>query len=171
MAKAKRKYLGDDVWETLLPDGDTLLEIGCTKEQAAAFNADAEAAGLTVSDLFKMRCLGKYDEIELLTRTREIETMKLGLDSMMQESAVVQEAVEVCRSDPKRRPGLIKALSAAPAHFKSVLERLTAVEDLARKGEFHDVLARVSALKAVILKHADLISEVCAEEHRRQDRQ
>jgi hypothetical protein len=168
MAKAKRKYLGNDVWETRLPDGDTLLEIGCTEEEAAALNADAEAAGLTVSDLMKMRCLGKDDEIEMLTQAREIEAMKCELDRMMRQNATIQEALEIYRRNPKSNPHLIEALSAARSKFKPFLEHLTAAEHAARKGEFHEMLARVTALKAVILKNMDLISDVCAEQRRRQ---
>jgi hypothetical protein len=161
MPKPKRVHLGNDVWETRLPDGDTLIEIGCTEEEAAALDTDAEAAGLTVSDLMKMRCLGKHDEIEMLTQAREIETMKRSLDSMTQQNWILQEALEIRsrRNLPITDPNLFEVLSAAMPQFKAILQRLTTVENSARKSEFHDLLARIAALKAAILKNIDLVSE------------
>jgi hypothetical protein len=43
--------------------------------------------------------------------------------------------------------------------FEAIFQRLTTVENSARKGEFHDQLARIAALKAAILKNIDLVSE------------
>jgi hypothetical protein len=161
MPKPKRVHIGDDVWETCLPDGDTLIEVGCTEEEAAALDADAEAAGLTVSDLMKMRCFGKHDEIEMLTAAREIETMKHSLDSMTEQNCLLQQALEIYRRRnlPLTDPNLFEVFSAAIPQFKALLQHLTSAENSARKSEFHDLLARITALKAAILKNIDLVSE------------
>ena len=53
----ERVYLGDEVWETRLDNGEFELEIALSDNERAALTADAGKAGLTVSRLLKNRLL------------------------------------------------------------------------------------------------------------------
>ena len=60
--KPKRVYLGNDVWETRLPDGNYEMEMAFSPSELAILEDAASRAGVTVNQLIKNRLLGRSDD-------------------------------------------------------------------------------------------------------------
>jgi hypothetical protein len=146
----KRKYIGNDIWVTELPDGGRQWDIAFSEDEHANLQTEADETGLTVEQVIKWRLLGDS------FLTNEFTTKIKALIADLRSNQALLRKIGSEAPDELTAP-LLSWIAAQTRNMASVLDSAGTFE---QHSGSQDMRASIAALRTEIDKTLKAILEI-----------